>query len=97
MDDNSPLFQDADEQERLYAPQQIPDNAEVIADETGGIVPTQPRDTVDDNDVPVPVLGGTNVAATPMSTNFEPGEQREERDAEDGDSVFGRDPRDEPA
>jgi hypothetical protein len=35
---DKPLFQNLDEQERIYAPDQVPENERVIADETSGIV-----------------------------------------------------------
>lgn len=94
---DQPLFKDSDEQEQAYAPQQIPGNEQVIADQTGGIVRKQPHGLQRDTDAPVPVGAGTNIAAAPASENFEPGMEREERDLARGDtSVVGRDPRDEP-
>ncbi len=90
-----PLFQNTDEQEALYAPQQVPENEQVAADETSGIV----RSSIARGDTPVSVpisTGGSGAAATPPSDSFEPGMEREARDLQQGDtSVVGPDPRDE--
>jgi hypothetical protein len=79
-----PLFQDADEQERIYAPDQVPDDERVHAEERGGIVERNRRATTADG-APVPVGGGNMIPAAPASENFEPGMEREARDM-DGDA-----------
>jgi hypothetical protein len=94
---DKPLFQNLDEQERIYAPDQVPENERVIADETSGIV----RQSIDEGDItpaPVPISTGGSAAATPPSESFDPGMEREEADMRTGDSgIVGPDVRDEQA
>lgn len=90
-----PLFQNMDEQERLYAPDQVPGDDRVTADETSGIV----RQSINEGDLtpaPVPLSTGGSLAATPASEAFDPGLEREEDDLRRGDTgVAGSDVRDE--
>lgn len=94
---DKPLFQNADEQERVYAPQQVPEDQRVIADETSGIV----RQSINEGDItpaPVPISTGGSIAATPASESFDPGLEREEDDIRTGDTgLAGPDLRDEQA
>lgn len=72
------LFKKMDEQEALYAPQQVPGNERIYADETSGIV----RRAIAEGTTPIPVptsIGGEIVAA-PISGTFQPGAQRETGD-----------------
>ncbi|HEX6287826.1 MAG TPA: hypothetical protein VFZ66_01475 [Herpetosiphonaceae bacterium] len=89
------LFKNADEQEKIYAPQQVPGEPQeqVAADEHS----MTPRDRTEDH-TPVAVGLGTggSAAATPASDEFEPGMNREERDLRRGDTdVVGPDPSDQ--
>lgn len=92
---DQPLFQNADEQESAYAPQELAagdEKARVAADETWGGMPA----TDGDRPVAVPVSGSGTTFAAPPSQEFEPGMAREEADVARGDTrVTGRDPRDE--
>lgn len=95
------LFKNMDEQERIYAPNQLPDNSlpshEVDRGEnaTSGTA----QGNLDDTDTPVPVglgTGGSAASATPASDEFDPGMEREARDLARGDTgVVGPDPSDE--
>ncbi|MBV9788169.1 MAG: hypothetical protein JOZ51_08350 [Chloroflexi bacterium] len=72
------LFKQMDEQEARYAPQQVPGNERIYADETSGIV----RRSIAEGTTPIPVptsIGGEIVAA-PISGTFQPGAQREAGD-----------------
>lgn len=90
---DAPLFQNADEQERVYAPQQVGD-ARVSADETSSVGPPSSGDG-GDTPAAVPLSTGGGGGAVPTSDAFEPGMDREERDLQRGDTgVFGRDPHD---
>lgn len=87
---DKPLFQGMDEQEREFAPQQLPNDARVAADEGAGLRP--PDTSRDDAPTAVPLSG--NIAATPPAETFEPGLQREADDVARGEPVAGRDDRD---
>ena len=95
------LFKNADEQERIYAPNQLPDNPlpshEVDRGENAASGAGQGN--AGDIDTPVPVglgTGGSAASATPASDEFDPGMEREARDLARGDtSVIGPDPSDE--
>lgn len=95
------LFKNMDEQERIYAPNQLPDEVmpahEVDRGESAASGTGQGSDG--DIDTPVPVglgTGGSAAAATPASDEFDPGMEREARDLQRGDtSVVGPDPSDE--
>jgi hypothetical protein len=87
---DKPLFQDADETERRYAPDQLPDDERTVADESSGMRP--PDTSRDDAPAAVPLSG--NIAATPPAETFEPGMRREAADIASGEPVVGRDDRD---
>lgn len=87
-----PLFKQTDEQEQVYAPQELPSDERVAADERG----EQRRDDTDD--VPIAVGLGSVGGAAPVSDSFDPGVRREQRDLlDDQQDIVGRDPRDERA
>lgn len=90
---DAPLFQNADEQEQIYAPQQVGD-ARVSADETSSVGPPASGDG-GDTPVAVPLSTGGGGGAVPASDAFDPGMDREARDLARGDTkVVGRDPQD---
>lgn len=87
-----PLFKQTDQQEQVVAPQELPRDERVAADERGG----QGHD--DSGDVPIAVGLGNVGGAAPVSDSFDPGVRREQRDLlDDEQDVVGRDPRDERA
>ena len=94
------LFQNMDEQERTFAPEQLPD-ADLPPGEMdqGGTAAsgTAISGDLDTTPAAVPVgTGGSSVPAAPPSETFDPGMERERRDLEQGETgVFGPDTRDE--
>lgn len=95
------LFKNMDEQERIYAPNQLPDQVMPAheVDRGENAASGSGQGSAGDIDTPVPVglgTGGSAAAAAPASDEFDPGMAREERDLQRGDtSVVGPDPRDE--
>ncbi len=94
------LFQNMEEQERTFAPEQVPD-AEMPPEEVdqGGTAAsgTAVSGDIDTTPAAVPVgTGGSSVPATPPSETFDPGMERERRDIAQGDTdIVGPDTRDE--
>lgn len=96
------LFKNMDEQEQIYAPNQLPDAVmpahEVDRGDTAASNTAQ-GNAGDIDTTPVAVglgTGGSASAAAPASDEFDPGMEREEHDLRRGDtSVVGPDPRDE--
>ncbi len=94
-----PLFENMDEQERLYAPEEVPD-AELPPEEvdTGGTAASGTGIPGDVADTPaaIPMGTGGSGGAVPPATTFEPGLEREERDiSRDEEGYVGPDMRDE--
>lgn len=80
---DQPLFKQTDEQEQVYAPQELPNDRRVAADE--------PPSTAQADRTAQPIVAGT-VNAVPVPDDLDPGVGR---DAADGEpDQFGRDPRD---
>lgn len=96
------LFKNMDEQEQIYAPNQVPDEVMPAHEVDRGENATSGTGQGNAGDIdttPVAVglgTGGSAAAATPASDEFDPGMAREERDLQRGDTnVVGPDPRDE--
>lgn len=68
---DTPLFQNADETERIYAPQQVPDEQrQVVADEGAGALPTSNEPPAA---APVANVGASsNAPAAPPNIGDEP-------------------------
>ncbi len=92
---DTPLFQNADEQERTYAPQQVPEQAQQVqADEQGGIGSVL-RSEEGNTPAAVPLGTGGSFGVAPASDAFTPGMDREAADIARGEGVVGPDTRDE--